>query len=100
MAWQSDGAAVGGDREHRGRARMRFRHFTFLTALMTACLAPIGAQAFDEAKYPDLKGEWRRVAVPSGAYRGVPIRSAQACRTRAGGAADPRISGDLRGQPG
>src|SRR5882757_6680607 len=71
MAWQSDGAAVGGDREHRGRARMRFRHLTCLTALTMACLAPIGAQAFDEAKYPDLKGEWRRVAVPSGKYLGV-----------------------------
>ena len=50
---------------------MRFRHLTCLTALTMACLAPIGAQAFDEAKYPDLKGEWRRVAVPSGTYRGV-----------------------------
>ena len=50
---------------------MRFRHFTCLTALTTAFLAPIGAQAFDDAKYPDLKGEWRRVAVPSGVYRGV-----------------------------
>jgi len=50
---------------------MRFRHLTCLTALTMACLAPIGAQAFDEAKYPDLKGEWRRVAVPSGKYLGV-----------------------------
>src|SRR5258706_14108740 len=55
----------------QGRARMRFRHLTCLTALTMACLAPIGAQAFDEAKYPDLKGEWRRVAVPSGKYLGV-----------------------------
>ena len=30
-----------------------------------------GARAFDETKYPDLKGQWRRVAVPSGHYRGV-----------------------------
>ena len=29
------------------------------------------ARAHDESKYPDLKGEWRRVAVPSGRYRGV-----------------------------
>jgi hypothetical protein len=34
-------------------------------------LTPIGAQAFDDSKYPDLKGQWRRVAVPSGHYRGV-----------------------------
>jgi len=50
---------------------MRFQHLICLTALSTAFLAPIGAQAFDDAKYPDWKGEWRRVAVPSGAYRGV-----------------------------
>ena len=50
---------------------MRFRHLICLTALTTACLAPIGARAFDDGKYPDLKGEWRRVAVPSGTYRGV-----------------------------
>jgi hypothetical protein len=48
---------------------MRFRQLTCIAAL--AFLAPIGAHAFDDAKYPDLKGEWRRVAVPSGFYRGV-----------------------------
>src|SRR5258708_19425380 len=31
----------------------------------------MGAHACDGSKYPDLKGEWRRVAVPSGTYRGV-----------------------------
>ena len=40
---------------------------TFAAALM----APIGALAVDDAKYPDLKGQWLRVAVPSGHYRGV-----------------------------
>jgi len=50
---------------------MRFRHLTCVTALTAALLTPIGAQAFDDAKYPDLKGQWRRVAVPSGFYRGV-----------------------------
>src|SRR5215470_3304632 len=50
---------------------MHLRRLTCLTALMTAFLAPIGAQAFDDSKYPDLRGEWRRVAVPSGFYRGV-----------------------------
>jgi hypothetical protein len=50
---------------------MRLRHLAGATALAAALLAPIGAQAFDDAKYPNLKGEWRRVAVPSGFYRGV-----------------------------
>jgi hypothetical protein len=50
---------------------MRFRHLTCVTALAAALLTPIGAQAFDDAKYPDLKGQWRRVAVPSGRYPGV-----------------------------
>ncbi len=50
---------------------MRFRHLTWVTALAAALLTPIGAQAFDDSKYPDLKGQWRRVAVPSGFYRGV-----------------------------
>jgi len=50
---------------------MRFRHLSCLIALTTAVLTPIGAQAFDESKYPDLRGEWRRVAVPSGKYLGV-----------------------------
>jgi len=34
-------------------------------------LTPIGAQAFDESKYPDLKGQWRRVAVPNTRYRAI-----------------------------
>jgi hypothetical protein len=42
-----------------------------MTAVAAALLTPIGAQAFDDSKYPDLKGQWRRVAVPSGHYRGV-----------------------------
>jgi hypothetical protein len=50
---------------------MRFQLLTGITALAAALLTPIGAQAFDESKYPDLKGQWRRVAVPSGHYRGV-----------------------------
>jgi hypothetical protein len=50
---------------------MRFRHLTCATAVAGALLTPIGAQAFEDAKYPDLRGEWRRVAVPSGKYPGV-----------------------------
>lgn len=50
---------------------MRLRLVTGMTAVAAALLTPIGAQAFDDSKYPDLKGQWRRVAVPSGHYRGV-----------------------------
>jgi hypothetical protein len=50
---------------------MPWRDLTCATALAAALLAPIGAQAFDDAKYPDLRGQWGRVAVPSGFYRGV-----------------------------
>jgi len=50
---------------------MYFRHLASLTALAAALLAPVGAQAFDDLKYPDLKGQWRRVAVPSGRFLGV-----------------------------
>src|ERR1700719_2296169 len=51
---------------------MGFRHpICVMTLAAAALLTPIGARAFDDSKYPDLKGEWRRVAVPSGTYRGV-----------------------------
>jgi hypothetical protein len=45
---------------------MRFRNSMGATALTAALLAPIAAQAFDDSKYPDLKGQWRQVAVPTG----------------------------------
>ena len=61
---------------------MGFRRLACVTVLAAAVLTPIAAQAFDDSKYPDLKGEWRRVAVPSGRYRGRSIRSAQAVRSR------------------
>jgi hypothetical protein len=56
---------------------MRLRHLTCIMFFIASCamalalLGPTGAQAFDDAKYPNLKGEWRRLAVPSGFYRGV-----------------------------
>jgi hypothetical protein len=50
---------------------MGFRLLTCTTAVAAALLTPIAADAFDDSKYPDLKGQWRRVAVPSGHYRGV-----------------------------
>jgi len=37
------------------------RSLSAIIALVTALLAPAAAQAFDEAKYPDWKGQWRRV---------------------------------------
>jgi hypothetical protein len=41
---------------------------------MTLAVLPmivVPTLAHDESKYPDLRGEWRRIAVPSGKYRGV-----------------------------
>ena len=35
-----------------------------LAATTALLLAPCGAQAFDESKYPDLKGQWERVGAP------------------------------------
>jgi hypothetical protein len=40
-------------------------------ALAMLSITLVAAQAHDESKYPDWRGEWRRVAVPSGFYRGV-----------------------------
>jgi len=49
---------------------MRLRHLAWVTALATLTTS-MGALAFDDSKYPDWKGQWTRVAVPSGQYRGV-----------------------------
>jgi hypothetical protein len=41
---------------------MRFRNLIGTTALATMLMMAIGtANAFDDSKYPDLKGQWRRV---------------------------------------
>src|SRR5215469_6564835 len=50
---------------------MGFRFLACTTAVAAALLTPIAAEAFDDSKYPDLKGQWPRVAVSSGHYRGV-----------------------------
>lgn len=42
---------------------------SFAIALATLLAAPLGAQAFDEAQYPDLHGEWTRVSVSGGVGR-------------------------------
>jgi hypothetical protein len=41
-----------------------------LAATAALLLAPCGAQAFDESKYPDLKGQWERVGAPRWVERG------------------------------
>ncbi len=48
---------------------MRYRHLTGVVALAAALLMPVGAQAFDETRYPDLKGVWTRVAISTGGER-------------------------------
>jgi hypothetical protein len=45
---------------------MGFRDLIIATALGAALLTPTGAQALDDLKYPDLKGQWQPVAVPTG----------------------------------
>jgi hypothetical protein len=39
---------------------MRYRGLIGAAAVMAALLATPSVQAFDESKYPDLKGQWRR----------------------------------------
>jgi hypothetical protein len=49
---------------------MPFRSSTGAFALAAALMVTVGgAQAFDDAKYPDLKGEWRRISVDGGPGR-------------------------------
>jgi len=35
-------------------------------------ISSAGAEAFDEAKYPDLKGQWERIGVPNWTPAGKP----------------------------
>jgi hypothetical protein len=48
---------------------MHYRHLSGVIALAAALSMPAGAQAFDETKYPDLKGAWTRVAISTGGER-------------------------------
>src|SRR5579871_1751126 len=49
----------------QGRMQMLQQASIGITALMAALLtATAGAQAFDDAKYPDLTGQWNRYVVP------------------------------------
>jgi hypothetical protein len=51
---------------------MGYRSFVGATVLAAALLAPPGAQAFDESKYPDLKGQWRRTNMGNPLRIGLP----------------------------
>ena len=50
---------------------MLYRISVAVVALAVLPTMVATARALDESKYPDLRGEWRRVAVPSGRYQGV-----------------------------
>ncbi len=52
---------------------MKVAHVVCAIALGTALLLnPANAAIFDDAKYPDLKGQWDRVGIPSWAPAGKP----------------------------
>src|ERR1700681_1127334 len=51
MLFRSHGDALGGA-------------FAQAAALVVALMMPVAAQAFDETKYPDLKGQWERTTQP------------------------------------
>src|SRR5262249_47397285 len=51
---------------------MGYRSLIGAAALATALLAPPSAQAFDESKYPDLKGQWRRTNTGNPLRIGLP----------------------------
>jgi hypothetical protein len=51
---------------------MGYRNLIGATALAAVLLAPPGAQAFDESKYPDLKGQWRRTNAGNPLRIGLP----------------------------
>jgi len=50
---------------------MLYRISIAAIALAVLPLTAVHTRAHDESKYPDLRGEWRRIAVPSGKYPGV-----------------------------
>jgi hypothetical protein len=49
---------------------MHCRKLIGANVLAIALLALHGAQAFDDSNYPNLKGQWRSVAVPTGLSSG------------------------------
>ena len=53
--------------------RLNDRRFIGAIALTVALLiAPAGARAFDETKYPNLKGQWDRIGPPNWTPAGKP----------------------------
>ena len=71
-----------------------------LTAALV--MASAGAEAFDESKYPDLKGQWERVGVPNWTPAGKPpltpeyeavyeANRASCCLSKKGGSAAASI---------
>jgi hypothetical protein len=65
-------------RDHNGRTEMLYRGAIGAVVLATIlCAASSGAFAFDDAKYPDLKGQWIGVRMPS--CRGQPSFDATKC---------------------
>jgi hypothetical protein len=50
---------------------MLYRISIAAIALALLPMTVAATRAHDESKYPDLRGEWRRIAVPSGKYFGV-----------------------------
>jgi len=70
------------------------RSISVITLSAALCLSADRVQAFDDATYPDLKGQWIRITPP-----GQPgIRPEQAAGPSARNPADTGISGHLRGQ--
>src|SRR4051794_388429 len=66
-----------GARNTRMENSMKDRNFVAATGpavalLATLLLAPTGAAALDETKYPDLKGQWDRVGPPNWTQAGPP----------------------------
>jgi hypothetical protein len=54
--------------DHKETTIMNFRSSIGSFMVAAALLAPVGnAHAFDEAKYPDWKGQWSRAPVPGAA---------------------------------
>ncbi|HEY7301658.1 MAG TPA: hypothetical protein VH684_27530 [Xanthobacteraceae bacterium] len=53
-----------------GEIHMRNRRSIGTLALFALCAACFGAQAFDESKYPNFKGQWNRVGAPRWLARG------------------------------
>jgi len=74
---------------------MHYRSSIGTIVLTAAALGmPTATQAFDDAIYPALTGQWTRASV-SGDCRPAPIRSEQAARPRTTGPADTRVPGEV-----